>query len=202
MCFSSRELNVINQNVLSSFFLSFVSFLVKELRYFFCFSLLFFYFSLCQQVSPKSSTSNSELEDEVSKHSPHSQAPPHHLHDLHPSPHSHLSTLDGAPSAQHSTNLTTRQEVPLSPQSPLPTMGSPLRKHPLTPPPNITVRDIANSAVDSIAIVGTASCHMMDEKPLHVKRRKGDPDGIALGEWTRCFIRKIKKRIKRFHKKH
>lgn len=132
------------------------------------------------KVSPKSPTSNSELEDEVSKHSPHSQAPPHHLHDLHPSPHSHLSTLDGAPSAQHSTNLTSRQEVPLSPQSPLPTMGSPLRKHPLTPPPNITVRDIANSAVDSIAIVGTAGCHMMDEKPLHVKRRKGDPDGIAL----------------------
>lgn len=44
MWFSSRELNVINQNVLSSFFLSFVSFLVKNLRYFFCFSLLFFIF--------------------------------------------------------------------------------------------------------------------------------------------------------------
>ena len=70
----------------------------------------------------------------------------------------------------------------MTPASPLPTMGSPLRNHPLTPPPNITVRDIANSAADSITIVGAAGCHIMDEKPVHVKRRKGDPDGIALGE--------------------
>ncbi|XP_068714899.1 uncharacterized protein [Montipora capricornis] len=131
------------------------------------------------KVSPHSPTTNSELEDEASKHEPPSQAQPH-LHDPHPSTHSHLSTLDGAPSPQHSTPLTTRQEVPMTPASPLPTMGSPLRNHPLTPPPNITVRDIANSAADSVTIVGAAGCHIMDEKPVHVKRRKGDPDGIAL----------------------
>ena len=65
-------------------------------------------------------------------------------------------------------------------------MGSPPRKHSITPPPNITVRDIANSSADSIAVVAAPGCHMMDEKPLHVKRRNGDPDGIALGEETRA----------------
>lgn len=66
----------------------------------------------------------------------------------------------------------------MSPESPPPTMGSPCRKHSITPPPNITVHDI-NSQSD-MTVVATPSCHMMEDKPVHQKRRNGDPDGIAL----------------------
>ena len=76
----------------------------------------------------------------------------------------------------------------MSPESPSPTMGSPNRRHSITPPPNITVHDITNPS--DITVVGTPSCHIMEEKPVHMKRRNGDPDGIALGKlvsWQSLF---------------
>ena len=62
-------------------------------------------------------------------------------------------------------------------------MGTPPRRQTLTPPPNITVHDINNQTADSIAVVSSPACHMMEEKPVHMKRRSGDPDGIALGRF-------------------
>lgn len=111
---------------------------------------------------------------------PHSQAQPL----LHvapaPPPHPHMCSLEDIPPAKQSPTLQSRQDVPMSPESPPPTMGSPCRKHSITPPPNITVHDITSPS--DITIVATSSCHMMEDKPVHVKRRNGDPDGIALGK--------------------
>ena len=139
-------------------------------------------------MSPHSPTPNTELEEQGSKQVPHSQAQPL----LHvapaPPPHTHMPPLEGTPPAQHSPTLTSRQDIPMSPESPPPTMGTPPRKHALTPPPNITVHDITHSAAESIAVVAAPACHMMDEKPVHVKRRNGDPDGIALGEYVTCHF--------------
>ena len=115
-------------------------------------------------------------DEEDSQHQPHSQAQPL-LHAPPPS-NTHMAPLGGSPNARQSPTLQARQEVPVSPESP-PTMGSP-QKRPVTPPPNITVHEIANPS--NVTIMATSSCHMADDKPVHVKRRNGDPDGVALGE--------------------
>ncbi|XP_078384642.1 uncharacterized protein LOC144667125 isoform X2 [Oculina patagonica] len=130
------------------------------------------------KVAQHTPNTNPDLEDEEHQHVPHSQAQPL----LHvapaPPPHPHMPSLEDIPPAQQSPTLQSRQEVPMSPESPPPTMGSPCRKHPITPPPNITVHDITSP--NDITVVATSSCHMMEDKPVHVKRRNGDPDGIAL----------------------
>ena len=145
------------------------------------------------QISQHSPTANPEMEQDDSQHVPRSQAQPllHVASAPPPPPHTHMPDLEDTPPAQHSPTLSNRQEVPMSPESPPPTMGSPPRKQTLTPPPNITVHDITNHATDTIAVVSTPTCHMMDEKPVHMKRRNCDPDGIALGESCRkgiCII--------------
>lgn len=131
-----------------------------------------------QQVVQHTPNTNPDLEDEEQQHVPHSQAQPQ-LHVATPQ-HPHMPSLEDIPPAQQSPTLQSRQEMPMSPESPPPTMGSPCRKHSITPPPNITVHDI-NSQSD-MTVVATPSCHMMEDKPVHQKRRNGDPDGIALGK--------------------
>ena len=64
----------------------------------------------------------------------------------------------------------------MSPESP-PTMGS----HPLSPPPNMAaVHDMTSP--NDITIVQTSTIHMMEDKQIRMKKRTGDPDGIALGK--------------------
>ena len=113
------------------------------------------------------------MDEEGNQRAPHSQAQP--LLHVTPGPPPHMPTSP----VQHSPTMGGRQEMPLSPNSPPPTMGSSPRK---SPPPNITVHDITGQPADSIAVVSASSCHMVEEKPCHVKRRNGDPDGIAMGE--------------------
>ena len=113
------------------------------------------------------------MDEEGNQRAPHSQAQP--LLHVTPGPPPHMPTSP----VQHSPTMGGRQEMPLSPNSPPPTMGSSPRK---SPPPNITVHDITGQPADSIAVVSAPSCHMVEEKPCHVKRRNGDPDGIAMGE--------------------
>ena len=113
------------------------------------------------------------MDEEGNQRAPHSQAQP--LLRVTPGPPPHMPTSP----VQHSPTMGGRQEMPLSPNSPPPTMGSSPRK---SPPPNITVHDITGQPADSIAVVSAPSCHMVEEKPCHVKRRNGDPDGIAMGE--------------------
>ena len=113
------------------------------------------------------------MDEEGNQRAPHSQAQP--LLRVPPGPPPHMPTSP----VQHSPTMGSRQEMPLSPNSPPPTMGSSPGK---SPPPNITVHDITGQPTDSIAIVSAPSCHMVEEKPCHVKRRNGDPDGIAMGE--------------------
>ena len=113
------------------------------------------------------------MDEEGNQRAPHPQAQP--LLHVTPGPPPHMPTSP----VQHSPTMGGRQEMPLSPNSPPPTMGSSPRK---SPPPNITVHDITGQPADSIAVVSAPSCHMVEEKPCHVKRRNGDPDGIAMGE--------------------
>lgn len=113
------------------------------------------------------------MDEEGNQRAPHSQAQP--LLHVTPGPPPHLPTSP----VQQSPTMGGRQEMPLSPNSPPPTMGSSPGK---SPPPNITVHDITGQPADSIAVVSAPSCHMVEEKPCHVKRRHGDPDGIAMGE--------------------
>lgn len=113
------------------------------------------------------------MDEEGNQRAPHSQPQP--LLHVTPGLPPHVPTSP----VQHSPTMGGRQEMPLSPNSPPPTMGSSPRK---SPPPNITVHDITGQPADSIAVVSAPSCHMVEEKPCHVKRRNGDPDGIAMGE--------------------
>lgn len=123
------------------------------------------------KVAQHSPSSNPEMDEEGNQRAPHSQAQP--LLHVTPGPPPHMPTSP----VQHSPTMGGRQEMPLSPNSPPPTMGSSPRK---SPPPNITVHDITRQPADSIAVVSAPSCHMVEEKPCHVKRRNGDPDGIAM----------------------
>lgn len=123
------------------------------------------------KVPQHSPSSNPEMDEEGNQRAPHPQAQP--LLHVTPGPPSHMPTSP----VQHSPTMGGRQEMPLSPNSPPPTMGSSPRK---SPPPNITVHDITGQSADSIAVVSAPSLHMVEEKPCHVKRRNGDPDGIAM----------------------
>ena len=110
---------------------------------------------------------------------PHSQAQTL-LHVTHPPPpqHPHLTSLEDTPPAEHSPTLQGRQEIPMSPESP-PTMGS----HPLSPPPNMAAVHEMTSPSD-LTVVQTPTIHMLEDKQIRMKKRTGDPDGIALGKFV------------------
>lgn len=127
------------------------------------------------KVTQHTPNTNSDLEEESHQQVPHSQAQTL-LHVTHPPPpqHPHMTSLEDTPPAEHSPTLQSRQEIPMSPESP-PTMGS----HPLSPPPNMAAVHEMTSPSD-LTVVQTPTIHMLEDKQIRMKKRTGDPDGIAL----------------------
>lgn len=136
-------------------------------------------FCLLQQLAQHTPNTNPDLDEEGHPQVPHSQAQTllHVVPPPPPSQHPHMPSLEDTSMAEQSPTLQGRQEIPMSPDSP-PTMGS--HSHSITPPPNITVHDITSPS--DITVVATPPIHMLEEKQVRIKKRSGDPDGIALGE--------------------